>query len=240
LLRLGDGLFDLGFGGSALNDARLSWLVAPTIPISSTPPIARRTIAAGKSFSAWRPARPSFGTGATRGLIAAPIAARRSIANWAICTRMVSSHCDTGGLRTTAGRRTFLPRTPRTSFARWALGLLASGSNSCQGNAAAIFVDLDHPHFQNIADTDHFMGVTNISIRQPADVNQSAIGETDIDEHAKVDHVEYGCLQLHSWLQVLELHDAAAKDRLRETFPRIKSRADERIQNVAEQVRAHV
>jgi hypothetical protein len=82
--------------------------------------------------------------------------------------------------------------------------------------------------------------IADVAIGQSADVNQTAVRQTNIDEYAEVDHVEHGRLQFHAWLQVFKLRDAAAEQRRRETFARIETRPRERIQNIAKQVSTDV
>jgi hypothetical protein len=84
------------------------------------------------------------------------------------------------------------------------------------------------------------MRIANITIGEPADMNQTAIRKPNIDKHTEVDHVEHRRLQLHARLQVFQLHDAAAEDRLGEAFAGIEPWAHEGIQNVMEQMGANI
>jgi hypothetical protein len=61
--------------------------------------------------------------------------------------------------------------------------------DSRQGDASPLLIDVHHPHIEQVADADHFVRIANESIGQPADVNQSAVHNPDIDKGAEVDHV---------------------------------------------------
>ncbi len=171
----------------------------------------------------------------TRTVVAArPIA--RMLSGWTITRRSISS-TDTDGLRT-AALGTFLARTSGSTFAWRTRRLFTPGSNRGERDAAAVFVDFDDPHLQHVAHADDFVRIADVAIGEPADMNQAAVGQTDIDEHAEVDHVEHGGLQFHAGLQIFELSNTAAEQRRRETFARVETGPPERIQNVAQQVRA--
>src|SRR5262245_43002073 len=125
-------------------------------------------------------------------------------------------------------------------FARRPLAALGPGRNCRQRYSAARLIDIDHPHFDDIADADDFVRIANEAVGQSADVHQAAVGQADIDEHAEIDDVEHRARQLHARRQILQLYDAPSKDGRGQTVARIERRPGERSQNILEQVRADV
>ena len=76
------------------------------------------------------------------------------------------------------------------------------------------------------------MRAANESIGHFADVNQSAIFQTNVDEHTKVDNVEDSSLQFHLRLEILDPQDSGFENGLRQVFTGIATGTNEVIQNV--------
>src|SRR5437870_784001 len=74
-------------------------------------------------------------------------------------------------------RRTLLPLRP--VFAGGTLRTLSTGGNGCERDAAAGFVDLDHPDLEDVSDADHLVRVFDKPVRQAANVDKAAVGEAD-------------------------------------------------------------
>jgi hypothetical protein len=76
----------------------------------------------------------------------------------------------------------------RSSPLRWTL---AAGLDRRERNASPSLIDVDNPNLEHVADTDHLVRIADVAIGQPADVDQTAFSQTEIDECAKVDHVQH-------------------------------------------------
>ena len=124
-------------------------------------------------------------------------------------------------------------------FPRRARRSLAPGRDGGERYAAAILIDIDHPHLEHIADTDDLMRIANKAVCQAADMHQAAVGQTNIDEHAEINNVEDRPGQLHALRQILQLDDSAAKDGGRKVIARVERGAGERSENILEQMRPH-
>src|SRR5262245_13054513 len=142
--------------------------------------------------------------------------------------------------RTLLDRTLLLPRLLRPlPFPRLPFSALSAWRNCRERNAAAGLVDIDHPHLQHVAHADDLVRIANKTVRQPADMNQAAVRQTNIDKHTKIDDVQHCARKLHPRRQILQLHDPAPEDGRRQVVTGIERRARQGGENVLQQVRSH-
>ncbi len=82
--------------------------------------------------------------------------------------------------------------------------------------------------------SNHIVWITHITRAELANVNEPAVRKANIHKRAKVDHVEHRTPQLHTSLQVFELHHIFAEDRRRQVLARVAPRPAERLDHVVE------
>jgi hypothetical protein len=83
------------------------------------------------------------------------------------------------------------------------------------------------------------MGILDKAVGQAADVNQGAVGQTNVDKHAKVDDVQHSAAQFHPRRQILQPDNAPAENGRRQIFPRITPRPRQGRQHVPHRHRAN-
>ena len=125
-------------------------------------------------------------------------------------------------------------RSPaRTSLRSPALPFRA-GLHHRQGDPFAFLINAHHPDRHHVAHAHHIVRALDVAIGKLADMNKPRILEADVDEGAKIDHVEHGSLQLHGGRQVLELQDALLEDRLGQVVARVAFRPAEGLDDVSQ------
>jgi len=129
--------------------------------------------------------------------------------------------------------KAFAPR--RTRLAR----TLGARRDRRQRHSATRLVHFHDPTLQHVANPHDLVRILDEAVRQPTDMNQCAVRQPNVHEHAEVDHVEHRAAQFHARREVFQFHDAATEHRRRQVFARVASGSSERRQNVAQQQRAH-
>ena len=76
------------------------------------------------------------------------------------------------------------------------------------------FVYGKHHHFYNIANLDHFTGMTQAAITDLGNMDETILMNTDIHKHAKVDNVAHRTGQFHAGDQILHFQNVLTEDRL--------------------------
>ena len=74
-----------------------------------------------------------------------------------------------------------------------------------QGNALARYIDFQHLHFHNVTGLDDLARIGDELVAQLADVHQSVLMNTEVDEGTKRGHIADRALQHHALLQVKKL-----------------------------------
>lgn len=65
-----------------------------------------------------------------------------------------------------------------------------AGGDRGERDAAAIFINIDDPDLEHVADADDFVWIANEAVGEAADVDEAAVRQANIDEDAEIDDVE--------------------------------------------------
>jgi hypothetical protein len=98
---------------------------------------------------------------------------------------------------------------------------LSSRLDHRQRNTLALVIDSHDPDVHHVADTHHVVRTLHITIGKLANVHQTRILETNIDERSEVNDIKNSPLQLHTRTQVFDLQDALLEDGLGQIVARV-------------------
>ncbi len=204
--------------------SRLSWLAMSLIAIS---PRFTRSLITRRLASGGLIARSLI----ARGLVSRTLFARSLIARSLIARSLIARRLIARSLIPTRWLPLFAAGRRRAAFL-WAT--LAAGFDHRERDAMPLSVHGQHPDTDHVTDRHHVVRTLDIAVGHLADVNQTAVLQSDVDEGAEIDHVQDGSLQFHPGLEILELEDALLEHGGRQIFSRVSSGARKSIHEVEE------
>ena len=187
-----------GFHAFGDGDDRFGWCLGPVFWL-------RRSLASGRTLSSGR----AFATGR-------PLGTRRSARLASLCGLLGSR-----ALRSIAGAGLVGFRLLAAAFSA---GALCARLDHGQRHATALFIHTQHPNLDDVAHGDHFVRIADETVGQLADVDQSAVVHSDVDERPEVHHVEDRAGQLHAGFKIFKFQHALFEDGGRQVFARSRSR----------------
>jgi hypothetical protein len=104
--------------------------------------------------------------------------------------------------------------TRRTRFA----GTLGARAIAVSDTRRLRLVHFHDPNLQHVADPHDLVRILDEAVRQPTDVNQRAVRQSNVHEHAEVDHVEHRAAEFHARGQIFEPDDSTAEHGRRKSF----------------------